>query len=517
MRKNIITIILLLLAIAGKAESSQLVYSNDRPLLFGLDLNFPPLQYIDQNGQAQGYDVNFTRELMERLHIPMIYSPNTWTNVCDDVLSGRVDLAMMVFSPYRKDIINYSSAVFRLYYQILYRKDDSSSFDVRHLKDKEIAYMSSRPIHDTLSAVGAKLYEVTNLTQTAVSLSQGKYDAVICFRYQAKYLIHEMGLDNLVAEDMTLTPREYCYVSHDKALIDRINIELDKLEEEGRTQAIYGDVYATFDGIKIPDWIWYMMVTLIIAFLISVIILQKRHQKSLRKEMERAQYSERIKTAFLSNVSHALRTPLNAIIGFSDILKQTDVSVSDEERSHLAEMINNGGQQLLYFINEILQLSEFEGKELQFHRIEVNPMECLKGYATEVAHKLHEGVKMTVEGTENAVILVDEQLMRFVTMHQIENAIKYTEKGSITIICRVEHDMLYIGVKDTGSGVSEELKKNIFNLLSNESTFVQKEVPGLGLTICKAIVDRCGGQMGMEQPAEGGSLFWHTVPVKIIK
>ena len=76
---------------------------------------------------------------------------------------------------------------------------------------------------------------------------------------------------------------------------------------------------------------------------------------------------------------------------------------------------------------------------------------------------------------------------------------------------------MYIAVKDTGHGVPEELRMNIFNLLSDKATYTQSAIPGLGLTICKTIVERCGGQIGLEQLAEGGSLFWHTVPVKVIK
>jgi ABC-type amino acid transport substrate-binding protein len=80
-----------------------------------MDMDYPPLEYIDENGTPSGLDIQFTQELMRRLDIPFTYSPNTWENISGDVLSGRVDLGMMVYSPYRKDSTNYSKAIFRLY------------------------------------------------------------------------------------------------------------------------------------------------------------------------------------------------------------------------------------------------------------------------------------------------------------------------------------------------------------------------------------------------------------------
>ena len=188
MKIRLLHIVILLAFFAVQGKAADLAYSKERPLLFGIDLDYPPLEYIDETGKPQGYDIKFTTELMKRMGIPFTYSPNTWENIADDVLSGRVDLAMMVYSPYRKDATNYSRAVFRLYYQIVYRKDEKGDFDVRHLAGKSVAYMASRPIKDTLTKAGAVLHEIKNLTRATKDLAEGKYDAVICFRYQSKEL-----------------------------------------------------------------------------------------------------------------------------------------------------------------------------------------------------------------------------------------------------------------------------------------------------------------------------------------
>ena len=121
MRQRIISL-LLLLTLALSASADNLGYSQDKPLLFGIDMDYAPMEYIDGKGIPRGFDVEFTRRLMERMDIPFTFAPNTWANIAGDVLHGKVDLGMMVYSPYRKDETNYSRAVFRLYYQIVYQR-----------------------------------------------------------------------------------------------------------------------------------------------------------------------------------------------------------------------------------------------------------------------------------------------------------------------------------------------------------------------------------------------------------
>ena len=505
--------ILILVAFILPVKAGLNSYTETTPLLFGIDRDYPPLEYVDTNGSPQGLDIVFTQELMNRMNIPFTYSPNTWENISDDVLSGRVDLGMMVYSPYRKNLTNYSRAVFRLYYQILYRDDVKGHLDLRDLVGKSVAYMSSRPIKDTLIKAGAQLYEIKDLSQATKDLSEGRYDAVICFRYQSKYLIEKYNLKNLVANDLTLAPREYCYVSHDKELIDSINVMLDRLESEGYIEQVYGEVAQNFGGFRIPDWVWYLLIALVFVYLLAFIIFQKRYQKRLRQEMERAQRSERMKTVFLGNVSHALRTPLNAIIGFSALLgENSGEDIPPEDVHHLLKIINQNGEQLLYFINELLNLSETESSELNLQRTQLNLRETMESYLNDCRSSLAEGVTLSMEG-DDMTTMMDEKYLRIVTKHFLTNAVTHTTQGSVVLRYRIVNGGLHVEVEDTGSGIPDALRQNIFNLLSDKATFVQDEVPGLGLTICKAIVDRFKGQIGAESPEKGGSIFWYWVPL----
>ena len=599
--------ILLILTFTLKVNANNLGYSDSKPLILGIDQDYPPLEYVDEKGKPSGADVEFSKILMKRMNIPFKFAPNTWGAIANDILTGKVDLGMMVYSPYRKNVTNYSRAVIRLYYQLVTRKGTKRNYGLRDMHNVEVALMASRPVRDTLQKIGARLVIVDDLTKAMKELSAGKYDAVVCYRYQAKYLIGKHKLQNLEQEDLTLTPREYCYVSNNKKLIVAIDKELDKMEEEGLMDDVYGNVASTFNGIIIPRWVYIAIVAFVIVALLAVILNQMHNTRQLKKALdiareneekakaseekarqseevaranaekareneaiananaekaraseaeaqriadvarrnakeaehnamvasqneakareaaEAAKKSEELKDIFLGNMSHSLRTPLNAIIGFSDLLMSMgDDALPPEERTNLLQLINKNGLELLHLINELLSLSEVEGDTQLFKR-EVTDVDYEMGqYASEIRMQLKDGVTLEViEPIDGLRALVDKKLMRIVTMHLLENAMQHTNEGKITLSYYLKEGGMYVEVKDTGVGLPEKLKQNIFGLLADKNTYTHDENqdnPGLGLSVCKAIIDRCNGKIGARDNTEDGkgTIFWYWTPTEIL-
>ena len=514
MVRKLLIMLLLMTSFAATVKADALGYTKEHPLLFGIDMDYPPLQFIDTNGKANGYDVEFTKELLKHLDIPYTYAPNTWENIAYDILDGKVDLGMMVYSTYRKDLSNYSRAVFKLYYQVVTRRDGPKMDGLRQAANRTFALMRSRPILDTLTNAGAKTVVVKDLTKTMKELAAGKYDAVICFRYQARYIIGSNNLTNLIAQDLALTPREYCYVSHDKQLIEAINVALDELEADGTLDNVYANVKTSFGELVIPTWVWILVGSVIFISFLIVIVQQERHKMKMHQEVKRAQRSEHMKTIFLGNVSHALRTPLNSIIGFSDMLRNNDEHLSEDDRHEMLDHINKNGHQLLHFIEELLELSDIEGADQLFDRREIDVQELMDEFADVVRPNLAEGVTLKVVGPGGRSVL-DPNLLRYIMSHLLNNAVENTKEGEITLKYGEVKHCLYVEVRDTGTGIPEELKENLFSLLSEKKTYVQDKMPGLGLSICKAIVERTGGQMGTESPKEGGTIVWFWIPREI--
>ena len=585
--------ILLLLTFAIAVNADNLGYTNEKPLLFGIDQDYPPLEYVDEAGNPSGVDVEFSKRLMKRLDIPMTFKPNKWAAIAGDVMQGKVDLAMMVYSPYRSGDMNYSRSVLRLYYQIVTRKGERKNYGLRDVKGEEIALMQSRPVVDTLKKSGAKIVIVYDLTKAMKDLAAGDYDAVICYRYQAKYMISKYKLNNLQTEDLTLTPIEYCYVSHNKQLIDAINAELDKMVDQGVVEDVYGNVASHFDGLIIPKWVWGAIIAGVFAIMAGIIVMQYRNKKNLKRALalareneekakaneekakaneekarlseeeakksaaealrnadvarrnakeaeynaqvahqneakareaaEAARKSEELKDIFMGNMSHSLRTPLNAIIGFSDLLMTMDeTALPKDEQQNLLQLINKNGLELLHMINELLSLSDIEGQSQLFQR-EVTDVDAeMRQFAAEMRPQLHEGVTLELEEpVEGMRALLDKKLLKVVTIHLLDNAVQHTKEGKITVAYYVKEGGMYVEVKDTGDGLPEKLKNNIFGLLSDRNTYTHdesQENPGLGLSVCKAIIDRCNGKIGVRDNTEDGrgTIFWYWTPTEIL-
>ena len=242
--------------------------------------------------------------------------------------------------------------------------------------------------------------------------------------------------------------------------------------------------------------------------------------KRAQENEQRALKSEELKDIFLNNVSHALRTPLNAIIGFSDLLMESSSrDMKEEERQQLLGLINANGLQLLHFINELLSLSNIKGSEKLFNLQVTDVDHEMDSYASEIRPQLADGVRLEVEEPAEGIrALIDPNMMRMVTMHLLENAQQHTKEGKVTLAYYVKEGGIYIEVRDTGVGLPKDLKENIFTLLSDKNTYTQENAPGLGLSICKAIIDKSGGKIGLrDNEFDGrGSIFWVWVPSEIL-
>jgi ABC-type amino acid transport substrate-binding protein len=355
-------------------------------ITIGLDANYAPLQSVNKDGLPHGYDIDFTRELMKRMGIKYYYVPNLWNKVATSVLNGDTDLAMMVYSAYRKDSIYYSRPIFRLYYQVVYRKSDYKVFDFRNLKGKTFAFLNSRPISAMVEREGGISVKVNDLDHAFRELASGRYDAIICYRYQAKYFIDHYKLDGLAREEISLQPREYCYVGHNKELIDAISLEIAKMDSEGLVDKIYGSEIK--DGAKtkgLPIWVWNvinglaLIAVLLIIFLLCRLLRKEKRTIAMLKnnndilamshmeleqtnhqlieKVEKTEETLREKDELIKQVSEGINTPLNVLSGYTQILSSTDMELSDDERKKMKQDITTNTDLIITLIKK-LQMPE---------------------------------------------------------------------------------------------------------------------------------------------------------------
>lgn len=235
-------------------------------------------------------------------------------------------------------------------------------------------------------------------------------------------------------------------------------------------------------------------------------------QLKMQKEKERANDSSRLKSTFLANMSHEIRTPLNAIVGFCDILHTIE---SAEEKAELLKIIHNNCNNLLQIINDILVLSE-----LDTNGMTINPEEC--DFAQEfnllcksLEQRVSEpSVKFITENPYSSLIInIDKGRISQVITNFLTNSVKYTHEGHIKLGYIVEDNGLRIYCEDTGSGIPKDKLEKIFERFFKVNEYIQGA--GIGLSICKAIVNKCNGKIGVESQEGKGSTFWIWVPCEI--
>ena len=235
-------------------------------------------------------------------------------------------------------------------------------------------------------------------------------------------------------------------------------------------------------------------------------------QLKMQKEKERANDSSRLKSTFLANMSHEIRTPLNAIVGFCDILHTIE---SPEEKAELLKIIHNNCNNLLQIINDILVLSELDSNGMT-----INPEKC--DFAQEftllcksLEQRVSEpSVKFITENPYSSLMVnIDKGRISQVITNFLTNSVKYTHEGHIKLGYIVKDNGLRIYCEDTGSGIPKDKLEKIFERFFKVNEYIQGA--GIGLSICKAIVNKCNGKIGVESQEGKGSTFWIWVPCEI--
>lgn len=230
--------------------------------------------------------------------------------------------------------------------------------------------------------------------------------------------------------------------------------------------------------------------------------------KDSQLKRERAEELDRLKSAFLANMSHEIRTPLNAIVGFSQLLAETD---DPEERHEFVEIIDSNNRMLLQLISDILDLAKIESGTMDFKFADMNVKEVINEIVTSFRIKMPDNVALIApKDSPECQIYSDRMRLTQVISNFLNNAIKYTSEGCITLAYEIIGDEIKFSVTDTGDGMSQEIQAHIFDRFYKGNTF--KQGTGLGLSICETIVNRLGGRIGVNSELGKGSTFWFTHP-----
>ena len=236
----------------------------------------------------------------------------------------------------------------------------------------------------------------------------------------------------------------------------------------------------------------------------------KRTEEMLVKARDKAEASDRLKSAFLANMSHEIRTPLNAIVGFSSLLTSTE---SAAEKELYNSLIGHNNKLLLNLINDVIDLSKIESGYLELRPDWVNLTELLDESVAEYAHQVPSGVELlTNYPAHDSLVELDKLRIKQILSNFLSNALKNTATGHVEVFYEVDHQSVRIGVKDTGRGIPQNMLEKIFERFEKLDSFAQGA--GLGLSICKLIVEKMNGRVLVDSQLGIGTTFVIELPCR---
>ncbi|PKP08957.1 MAG: hypothetical protein CVU09_13510 [Bacteroidetes bacterium HGW-Bacteroidetes-4] len=322
-----------------------------------------------------------------------------------------------------------------------------------------------------------------------------------------------------VLESLLLIILIFWYIRHRTQRIKKANLKLEQLVEE-RTE----EVHAQNEELKSQRDRISLQKTKIERFAVELERKVQKRTEQYREAKEKAEESDRLKSAFLANMSHEIRTPLNAIIGFSELLMQNQLE--EKERKEYLKLINNNGNSLLLLLNDIIEISMIETGKIEFIYDEVNVSDIIKSiYSDFQEHKqLNEKpqVKLFLNDKEldkDLNIITDSLRLKQIIAHLIDNGIKYTRVGQVTLSFKKDQNYVIFSVNDTGIGIEPKKIEQIFDRFykADNSDTNPYRGGGLGLAIAKNLITMMGGNIWVQSVPGMGSTFYFTIPINPVQ
>ena len=237
----------------------------------------------------------------------------------------------------------------------------------------------------------------------------------------------------------------------------------------------------------------------------------------LKAAKEKAEASDRLKTSFINNISHEIRTPLNGILGFQQILAQPDIT--PEEREEYLEMLNESSQRLITTVSNFMEISLLTSGTQEVYITGFSPILAINSIVSNFRRRCEsKNLALSIlvpQDLTDMTINSDKELLTKILSQLMDNALKFTQQGSVTIGCELISNELCFFVKDTGIGISDESQITLFKNFMQEAVGNTRDYDGcgLGLAIAKGIVELLGGNIRVESVQGKGSAFYFTVPL----
>nr|MDK2850852.1 hypothetical protein [Candidatus Cloacimonadota bacterium] len=540
--RRVFTLIILILAI------SQLS-AFDRLIRVGVYQN-PPKIFVDDHGKPAGIFVDIITEIAQREDWELEWHYGTWEENLRLLAAGELDLMPdMAYDENRAKLYDFHKNAVLLSFSELFSRKDIKIQTYTDLDGLTIALLKNSVqeniLEDTISGLGiqCRFLRFDSLDEVFDSVADKRADLAITNIFYGRMNARE---HQLVESPLILNPSNLYFASpkgKNQEILQAIDqhIELMKSDPESIYFSSLRHWSPEAQKWELPMWLLITMLLLGVTFGVAIIgsfilrhqvnlrtqELQKANQQMELKVEERteelgfalreAQVADMLKSAFLANMSHELRTPLNSIIGFTGILLQKLPGELNSEQERMLTIIQNSSRHLLALINDVLDISKIEAEQLELKLSEVNLQASLEKVVSLVSLQAKEkGLDLKLEmKTKNLFIKVDQRRFEQVLLNLLINAIKFTDKGFVRLICKQEGNILRITVQDTGIGIPKDKFDVIFAAFQQIDTGLNRkyEGTGLGLSISQKLIRLMGGDITIESEIDKGTSFHICLPL----
>ena len=294
--------------------------------------------------------------------------------------------------------------------------------------------------------------------------------------------------------------------------LNEINVEMNVTKMKQEAAETHIRYFTILSGLLL----------LVILILIFWIIARRKARKQLIKKNEQlkealsmAEEANKMKASFIRNITHEIRTPLNAINGFTQLLNNPNFELNEEEKATMTSTIKKNVDNITQIVDEILQVADKESKSVYAKNDIVNCCQFIHEMIEKYQSEASFGVTLDCSSNigKNFTIKTNETALRRIVSHLLDNAVKFTEKGSIHISCELaaEQNAIRISVTDTGIGIPEDKQEQIFERFYKVDSF-SKGI-GLGLSVSRMIAQKLGGNLVLDSTYKEGSRFIVTIPI----
>ena len=505
------------------------------------DPNWAPIEYVDEEGKFLGISADYIERLEKMLGIKFkLVKGQTWQQMVKNFKKGEIDLfTSLNNTPERKKYMNFTRSYTQFPIGIFAGSESNFILDMEELKGKKVGVVKGYATQELLETnyPNIELVMAQDPIEALDMVSHEEIDAYVGNILVTTYYIGKLGYTHLKV--VGKTPYQYeqsIGVRKDWPIfISILNKALDAISESEKNTIYKKWIGVTFEHEFDYSLLWKILLVVMVLLIIFAywnhkisllnkqLIIARNKEEQARKTVEEAnkelQAVDKLKSMFIASISHELRTPLNSIIGFSSMMAGGAFGELNEKYQDYTFRINNSGKHLLSLITDIIDISKIEAGRIDIVLEDFNLDEIVIEAVTSLSEQIEQkGLSINTSVASGIAMRTDKRRLYQSLLNLLSNAMKYSEKGKITLTVEQQENEICIKVEDTGIGISEIDLPRLFEAFERMQSQLKVKAggTGLGLYLTKKIVTEIlQGNVGVESKLGEGSLFWIKVPKSI--